>query len=247
MLSEHDTLQAFADLQKAYEKAPKNWRISSDYASVFEEKNNWIKALKILEKNYKSNPQNFIVGLRVANALNQTYQFDQAISVLNNLEVLPYEHATGSRNIYTNAHLGSALEAMQKANWSLAKSILLQALAWPEKLGVGKPFDAEERLILFLMAFVAEKQNENTTVYLEKIASYSKQNLQKGGKNILIGLYAIQLLEGDLAAKKYAKQLHLVASDQEEIEKSLNYFYNNSLIKMSIPFLEKIVSFVNNI
>ena len=247
LLSESDPTQAFTDLQKAYEKAPKNWRISSDYASVFEEKNNWNKALKILEKNYKSNPQNFIIGLRVANALNKTYQFDQAISILNNLEVLPYEHATGSRNIYTNAHLGSALGAMQKANWSHAKSLLLQALAWPEKLGVGKPFDAEERLTLFLMAFVAEKQNENATVYLEKIASYSKQNLQKGGKNILIGLYAIQLLEGELAAKKYAKQLHLIASDQVEIEKSLNYFYNNSLKRMSIPFLEKIVAFINNI
>ena len=246
-LSEEDSIQAFTDLQKAYEKAPKNWRIASDYASVFEEKNNWNKALKILEKNYKSHPQNFVIGLRVAHALNQTYQFDQALSILNNLEVLPYEHATGSRKIYTNAHLGSALEAIKKANWSHAKSILLQALAWPEKLGVGKPFDAEERLTLFLMAFVAEKQNENATIYLEKIASYSKQNLQKGGKNILIGLYAIQLLEGELAAKKYAKQLHLVASEQEEIEKSLSYFYKNSLIKMSVPFLEKVVAFVNNI
>ena len=27
LLSEHDPIQAFADLQKAYEKAPKNWRI----------------------------------------------------------------------------------------------------------------------------------------------------------------------------------------------------------------------------
>ena len=51
-------------------------------------------------------------------------------------------------------------------------------------------------------------------------------------------------LEGELAAKKYAEQLHLIASDQEEIEKSLSYFYKNSLIKMSISFLEKVVAFV---
>ena len=232
------------DLLKAYEKEPKNWRIALDYAALLEQDQQWNKALSVLKKIQQAHPQNFRIGLRIAAALNATQQYEKAATLLSQLYVLPYEHATGSRKIYTKAYWGSALNALHKENWKQAQTLLEQALEWPEKLGVGKPFDPEERLTLLLLAFTKQQLGLNTAVPIESIVNYSKQHLIKGGKNCVVGLYALQLLEGETAAKAYAQQLQQVGGDQKAIQEALDYFFSHPATSLSLPFLEQLVAFI---
>jgi len=233
-----------ADLNMAYQKDPKNWRIALDYAALFEAENQWDKALKVLKKSYQIHPQNFRIGLRLAHAFNATNQHEKAIELLGQLEVLPYEHATGSRNIYTKAYWGSALDALQKNKWNRASSLLNQALKWPERLGVGKPFDPEERLTLMLLALTEKQQNKDAQKYLENIVMYSKKHPDKGGKNVLVGLYAIQFLEGASAAKTHAEQLQQLKPKQPSIQEAIQFYFDHPTTELSLPFVKKLVDFI---
>jgi hypothetical protein len=180
----------------------------------------------------------------LAHAFNATNQHEKAIELLGQLEVLPYEHATGSRNIYTKAYLGSALNALQKNKWSRASSLLNQALNWPERLGVGKPFDPEERLTLMLLALAEKQQNKDAQKYLENIVRYSKKHLDKGGKNGLVGLYAIQFLEGSSAAKAHAEQLQQLNPKQPSIQEAIQFYFEHPTTELSFSLVKKMVDFI---
>lgn len=234
----------FADLERAYQMNPKNWRIALDYIDHFETNKNWNEALKVLKKIDKEHPQNFRIGLRLANALNNTNQFEKTIALLDKLYVLPYEHATGSRSIYTNAFWGSALNGLQKGKWRETSQLLLKALEWPEKLGVGKPFNPEERLTLMLLAYAEQQQNKKSNQHLEKIVAYSKKHLNKGGKNCLVGLYAIQFFEGETAAKEYANQLRQVGSEETSIQEALQFYFAHPANELTLPLLKALVGFI---
>ena len=68
----------------------------------------------------------------LAQTLNKLKDYDKAIGLLKNLRILPYEHATEGRKIYTNAYIGSALEAIIKGDHDKATQRLEAALMWPD-------------------------------------------------------------------------------------------------------------------
>ncbi len=236
--------QAQSDLEKAYEKDPINWRIALDYGDLLEEKNLFKEALHILDKTQRQHPDNFRIGLRKAEVLNSLKEYEKSIDLLSKLQVLPYEHATGSRKIYTQAYWGSTLNAIQKGRWNEAKKLVEQALKWPEQLGVGKPFDPEERLSLMFLAFIEKQIGSESEFYLEKIVDYSKKNLDAGGKNCAIGLFAIMFTEGKESANIYAKQLQQISSENPEIQEALAFFFTNQTKELSIKFLEQLKDFI---
>jgi len=162
---------------------------------------------------------------------------------------LPYEHATGSRKIYTKAYWGSALNALHKENWKQAQTLLEQALEWPEKLGVGKPFDPEERWERFLLAFIYEKKGENQAfdAELKQIIAHSEQQLYNPSKKHLLGIYALLLTEGKNAAQEFIAQLleskHGATKTTENL---VQFYYDNSAFEWNSTFLNKLAAYMNN-
>ena len=75
----------------------------------------------------------------LAQILNHIEDYDKTIELLKNLKILPTEHATEGRKIYTDAYVGSALNYIAKDQMRGLSSALETALIWPEHLGVGKP------------------------------------------------------------------------------------------------------------
>ena len=131
---------------------------------------------------------------------------------------------------------------MRNNNWDQAKLYLSKALEWPEQFGVGKPYDAEERLPLFFLAYLSKEIGQNAAKYLQKISDYSKEHLSRGGKNCLIGLYAIQLTEGKEAAQKYAHQL--LKENTSEVKIVLNNFYKYPIEKIDPSVLKRVMKFI---
>ena len=60
-------------------------------------------ALKIIEKTYRNDNDNYFAGMLLTQILNQMGKYDKAIELLKKLRILPYEHATEGRKIYTDA------------------------------------------------------------------------------------------------------------------------------------------------
>jgi hypothetical protein len=84
-----------------------------------------------------------------------------ALAVLDATRVLPSEHSRESHQMYVQAHTLAALSAYNSGRWEEAAAHLNAALEWPERLGQGKPYDPEERLIRFLQGRVAQRRDRD--------------------------------------------------------------------------------------
>jgi len=236
------------DLESAYNTDPKNWRYAFALAEDFFESGKSKEALSIIKKTYKQQPQNYFAGMLMAQTLNALQEFDEAIELLKNLRILPYEHATEGRNIYTSAYIGSALQKINKNEFDTAKERLKNALLWPEHLGVGKPFDPEERWERFLLAFIHEKKGENQAfdAELKQIIAHSEQQLYNPSKKHLLGIYALLLTEGKNAAQEFIAQLleskHGATKTTENL---VQFYYDNSAFEWNSTFLNKLAAYMN--
>jgi tetratricopeptide (TPR) repeat protein len=82
------------------------------------------------------------------------------LKILERTTVLPYEGAWEGHDLYRQANLFLAAEALGKSNPRLALSLVEKAKLWPEHLGVGRPFDTDERLENYLLAAGYEKMGD---------------------------------------------------------------------------------------
>ena len=236
------------DLQKAFKQSPKNWRYAFSLAEDLFQSGNLSGTLNIIQKTYKQDRDNYFAGMLLAQTLNQLKDYDKAIRLLKDLRILPYEHATEGRKIYTDAYVGSALQSIMKGNHTQASQRLNTALLWPEHLGVGKPFDPEERWERFLLAYLEHKnqQTEKVQKSLEEIAKFSKKQLFKPSKNHLLGIYAIAATEGEREAQQFVSQL--LASKHgatPETQNLVEFYYANLNLEWSKSFILKISEFLN--
>ena len=236
------------DLEKAYKQSPKNWRYAFSLAEDHFHSGNSSASLKIIQKTFNQDKDNYFAGMLLAQNLNKLKNYDQAINLLKDLKILPYEHATEGRRIYTDAYVGSALESIIKGDYAKASSRLNSALVWPEHLGVGKPFDPEERWERFLLAYIEYKnqQTEKAHKSLEEIAKISKEQSFKASNNHLLGIYAIAEINGQEDAQKFVKQLMESKHGSTTQTKNLvEFYYANPKPEWSNSFVLKVSEFLN--
>ena len=167
--------------------------------------------------------------------------------MFDELEVLPYEHAKGSRKIYTDAYVRRASEMFEKGYHYQSIKLLTKALEWPENLGVGKPFGAEERVIRFMLALMADP--EKAQLELNQVALYSTKQLEPGKKENLLGLYAIELTNGKNEALLFAQHLDKVASNANEkdvVDDVLAFYLSHPVKTLKDVTLSKVLDFIDN-
>jgi hypothetical protein len=184
----------------------------------------------------------------LAQILNAQKDYDKSIDLLQDLKILPYEHATEGRNIYIQAYVGSALKNVSKGKTDLAEDRLNTALLWPEHLGVGKPFDPEERWERFLLAHLHQKKGKMKAFEMElnQVSNYCVKQLSKPSKKHLLGIYALQQTQGKEEAQEFIAQLlgskHGMSKTTKEL---VQYYYENSSLEWNTSFIEKLALFLN--
>lgn len=247
LFKEHQRAGYQKDLQFAYSQSPKNWRYAFSLAEDLFKAGDALAAKKIIQKTYKQDKDNYFAGMLLAQTLNALGQFDKTIDLLKDLRILPYEHATEGRKIYTEAYVGSALQQLAKNQHEQAQSHLETALLWPEQLGVGKPFDPEERWEHFLLAFIDQNRGEKNKAQsaLESIAQFSKAQLFRSSKNHLLGIYALQQTQGEKEVQQFIEQLLAADHGSSDTTKRLiQFYYNNTELKWNKAFIIKLASFL---
>ena len=183
------------DLNKGYWK---NW---NDLILFYLKNDKNKEAVVLAKKAVRKFPDNYNVGFSYAKALMATNAYAKAITVLSKLNILPFEHASESKTIYTNAHVYLAKQYMDKGQFTKAIPLLEASKLWPEHLGVGKPYDPDDRLSDFLLGICNEKmgkKNEANTHY-ENVTDYKKDNFN--GINTLFQLVSLDKL-GNTAERK---------------------------------------------
>lgn len=144
------------DLRHAVALAPDDRLMHVAYAQVLEEQGAWAEALGALGEARRRFPGDFNLALFEARALMGAGRPSDVLNVLADVQVLPSEHARGTRQLYADAHTIVAMDQLEAGRYSQARASLLQALEWPEHLGEGRPYHPEERLQQFLLGVVED-------------------------------------------------------------------------------------------
>lgn len=126
--------------QEAASLEPKQWRYGIFLAEAWIELDQAKKATEILEKYFKADKDNYILGLAFVSSLMQADRYEKAEKILSILKILPFEGANDAREYYRQTKLMLAYQEMEKGNFNKALKKIDDAELWPENLGVGKPY-----------------------------------------------------------------------------------------------------------
>lgn len=139
---ELDTAQALADYQQAVKIDPQ-WRYQKLLAEFYNSRQQYHLALPIVASFYRHHPDHYIMGMLYARTLLLNKKYAQADAILSKLNIIPFEGATDGRELYREAKLMQAVQAMQQKDFKRAKVFINSAQQWPENLGVGKPYEED--------------------------------------------------------------------------------------------------------
>lgn len=142
-----------SDLRKAAELDPDSWRYVTALAAQMRTTGRAREAVSLLESFYSAHPDQVRVGDALVEAYIQTKQYRKAEKIIDKIEILPFEGLRSSHEKYRRIKLYLAASAIDRGQLGKARRLVEQALQWPERLGVGKPYDyqidttVEDRLL----------------------------------------------------------------------------------------------------
>ena len=144
------------DLRRAMALDSMQWRYGKLLAEFHLKTANHAAAVTVARRYAARFPSNYILGATLARAYVAAGQYRDADQLLSTLEILPYEGARDGHVLYRQVKLALAEEAITARQWSAARTHIAAARLWPERLGAGKPYDADldERMEDSLLAVV---------------------------------------------------------------------------------------------
>jgi len=229
MNAERSFEEKSADYKKALALNQKDWKVWEENIQFYIKNEKYEVAHDLSKKAYQIFNNNYNIGLAHAKSLLETGQFEKVIPVLETIQVLPYEHASESRIIYERSHLGIALAALKKNNFYKAIAILIKSKEWPENIGVGKPYQPDERVQNYMLAVAYSKtgDSEKSKILLDSVMKYTQEHSSINSINHLYGLLSkennerlLNQLKPKLSENKKTKlALFLYGKNQSEVEK----------------------------
>ena len=123
-------------------------------------------------------PNNYNVEITHARSLLFTDRHNEAVELLRSSKVLPSEHSRSSRQFYEWSLIKKGLDHMKGSEYSEAIVVLTESKEWPENLGVGRPYDPDERLQDYLLGICYErlgKKGDSETAY-QVVMDYTREH-----------------------------------------------------------------------
>jgi tetratricopeptide (TPR) repeat protein len=145
-----DQINSESDFRRAVEMAPDLRAIHISLIQYLHGEGRWEDALAVSADARRRFPEDFDLDLLHALALNQTERFEASIGLLDEVEVLPSENSSISHQIFAEAHVLAGLDALDRTDPVAALDHLDMAVTWPEHLGLGRPYNPEERIEQYL-------------------------------------------------------------------------------------------------
>jgi len=148
--------QSLVDWRRAMELDPGEWRYGRAVAERLLRDGNTSEAVTLTTTSVRRFPGNPALGTLHAHALLQAERPAEAARWLDQLSVLPSEGSAEARSLYREANLLVAVDRLRAHDARGALALTAKAREWPERLGAGKPYqaDLDERLEDWLEAMV---------------------------------------------------------------------------------------------
>ena len=162
-------------IKKAHELAPYSWRVNLVLSENYLDHANVKQALKVTEQSFRQQVNNYYLGLQYAKILLLSNRNRDCAGLLEHMQVLPNEGSTEGHHLYRLSNLNLAIEAYQNGDYKNVTEYLIKARSWPENLGVGKPYNTDERIEDYLLALNLKKSGKKTRAneLFEKIINFN--------------------------------------------------------------------------
>ena len=189
-----DLKQELADLQTANRKAPEEWRTWNYLIDYFESTGDHKQELAVATQAAKKFRDNYTLGFEHAKALLNNAQYEASIKVLKKLYILPFEGSSEGKDVYEQATLLRALELIENKKYKDALIQIEESRKWPENLGVGKPYDVDNRIQDYLTAYCLAKlgRNNEGSEWQNKVIAFTNDNFEASSVNTILPVIIYQ-------------------------------------------------------
>lgn len=160
VFSKIDISQSIKDTRTAIEFDQNDWRAWIMLSEFYNQNKDHQKSFSALETIYNKDPNDYRFAIPYAKALFSFEKYEKCISILDKIEVLPFEGASDGRVVFHDAHIMSAIRNIENNELNSALIHLDKARTWPENLGAGKPYDPDELLEAYLEIEVRQRINQ---------------------------------------------------------------------------------------
>lgn len=196
------------DLEQAVKIDNKEWRYGQLLARSLTNKKMYAEALEVLKPYYEANPANYIIGMDYVRILILNRDYLEADDVLKHIHILPFEGATAGHKYYEEVKLMLAIQALADKKYTLARSKLAEAKAWPINLGVGEPYEEmkDQKVINWIDAELNRKMG-NQQEYQKLLLKIAESNINPTAAATLLQVAAYKKLgkndEANLLRKRW--------------------------------------------
>jgi tetratricopeptide (TPR) repeat protein len=146
-----------ADLQKAKTITPSDWRNWNRLIDYYENTGDNKTALTLATQASQQFKGNYNLALQFARVQLNNGEYEASTKTLDKTIILPFEGSTSGKTVYEQAYINVAINLMNQKKYKQAFDKLEKSKAWPESLGVGSPYEPDNRMQQYLQAFCMEK------------------------------------------------------------------------------------------
>ncbi|MCG8306804.1 MAG: DUF5107 domain-containing protein [Cytophagales bacterium] len=205
LFSKNDDYDEEQDLEKALALDANQWRIYARLEEYYLSKNRSEEALAVAEKSMKKFPENNVLKYNYAKCLMADGQYSACKEVLSTTVILPSEGARYGRVTYRQSCLMEALELYRAGRYSAALRSVNSARLWPENLGVGKPFQVDERIENYVEALCLLKsgKQQQANQRFRQIVEYQQSGKPVYGSADYMYLVSLKRLDRKGEAEAY--------------------------------------------
>jgi tetratricopeptide (TPR) repeat protein len=191
LFRESDPAKARADYERAVSLDPGSWRGFHLLFEFLTGRREFDPALAIARKAAEAFPAEVPVRIDLVKGLMNKNLFAEAASVLEAIKALPFEGASEIQSLFSKTHFALGLEKFRVKDWAAAIAEFERSKEFPETLGSGRPFDADDRLADYLAGLAAEKlgQKERSAAAFKAVVDFGLKFPNRGG----MGAYAESL------------------------------------------------------
>jgi tetratricopeptide (TPR) repeat protein len=205
-----------SDFRRAVDMAPDLRTVHVSLIQYLHGEGRWEDALSVSADARRRFPEDFDLDLLHALALNRTQRFEASIELLDEAEVLPSENSSISHQIFAEAHVLAGLHVLDRGNPTAALDHFNMAVTWPEHLGLGRPYNPEERIEQYLRGLALRLSGNESgalTAFEAVIAATPRDVLEGEIAANRMDLLAVAALD----ALGRSDQIRIVANGEEGV------------------------------
>lgn len=169
--------KAMREYLKHLKVEKRDWRIYHNAAGVLNGRAKTETILKLLKQGIQNCPNQFVLEYDYAGLLCLSGRYDEALTILKDMKVLPAEHTGTAYPLYYVSNMLKAVSLMEKGLFQEALPFIEAAKTWPSNLGGGFGYEQDFRLQNLLeMRCKGEEVCGLSKEYVEQVLENKSQN-----------------------------------------------------------------------